>query len=197
MFAMFRKTLPLALAVLAGAAHAADDVPTLLKAADRWRLSNDDMQVETQVQVLHRDGSLDKERRYTVFAQAGHRSLVLMRSPAEAGQKVLMLGDDFWLLMPSSQRPLRITPMQKLLGDASTGDIATLSWADDYGGSLVGDEPCDASPATATEAAGDPHASPAPGRPKPDEAPPGGGREAAGGTHTSPAPGRPKPDEAP
>jgi len=42
---------------------------------------------------------------------------------------VLMLGDDFWLLMPSSQRPLRITPMQKLLGDASTGDIATLSWA--------------------------------------------------------------------
>jgi hypothetical protein len=27
-----------------------------------------------------------------------------MRSPAEAGQKVLMLGDDFWLLMPGSQR---------------------------------------------------------------------------------------------
>jgi hypothetical protein len=46
-----------------------------------------------------------------------------------------MLGDDFWLLMPGSQRPLRITPMQKLLGDASTGDIATLSWADDYTGS--------------------------------------------------------------
>lgn len=142
MFAMFRKTLPLALAVLAGAAHAADDVPTLLKAADRWRLSNDDMQVETQVQVLHRDGSPDKERRYTVFAQAGHRSLVLMRSPAEAGQKVLMLGDDFWLLMPSSQRPLRITPMQKLLGDASTGDIATLSWAEDYSGTVAGEEGC-------------------------------------------------------
>ena len=46
-----------------------------------------------------------------------------MQSPAEKGQKVLMLGDDFWLLMPDSQRPLRITPMQKLLGDASTGDI--------------------------------------------------------------------------
>jgi hypothetical protein len=54
-----------------------------------------------------------------------------------------MLGDDFWLLMPDSQRPLRITPMQKLLGDASTGDIATLSWADDYDGRLVGEERCE------------------------------------------------------
>jgi hypothetical protein len=30
-----------------------------------------------------------------------------------------MLGDDFWLLLPGSQRALRITPSQKLLGDAS------------------------------------------------------------------------------
>jgi len=94
--------------------------------------------------VLNRDGSADKERRYTVFVQAQHKSLVLMRSPAEAGQKVLMLGDDFWLLMPGSQRPLRITPSQKLLGDASTGDIATMSWADDYTGGVVGEEPCGA-----------------------------------------------------
>jgi hypothetical protein len=65
-----------------------------------------------------------------------------MQSPAEKGQKVLMLGDDFWLLMPGSQRPLRITPSQKLLGDASTGDIATLSWSDDYTGSIAGEEPC-------------------------------------------------------
>ncbi len=132
-----------ALALAASAtAHAADDVPALLKAADRWRMSSDSLQVETQVQVLNKDGSPDKERRYTVYAQAQHRSLVLMRSPAEAGQKVLMLGDDFWLLMPSSQRPLRITPMQKLLGDASTGDIATMSWAEDYTGTLAGEEPC-------------------------------------------------------
>jgi len=124
------------------AAHAADDVPALLKAADAYRTGQDNLQVETHVSVLNRDGSPDKERRYTVFVQAQHKSLVLMRSPAEAGQKVLMLGDDFWLLMPGSQRPLRITPSQKLLGDASTGDIATLSWADDYTGSVVGEEPC-------------------------------------------------------
>lgn len=126
----------------ATAAQAADDVPALLKAADRYRTGQDNLQVETLVSVTNRDGSPDKERRYTVFVQAQHKSLVLMRSPAEAGQKVLMLGDDFWLLMPGSQRPLRITPSQKLLGDASTGDIATMSWAEDYTGGVVGDEPC-------------------------------------------------------
>jgi hypothetical protein len=133
------------------AAPAEVDIVAVLKAADRFRTGGtggtggtaDNLQVETQVTVFNRDGSPDKERRYTVFAQAGHKSLVLMRSPAEAGQKVLMLGDDFWLLLPGSQRPVRITPAQKLLGDASTGDIATLSWSEDYTGTLVGEERCE------------------------------------------------------
>jgi hypothetical protein len=135
------KFLSAALAVAALNLHA-QDVPALLKAADHYRMGSVNMQVDTQIRVVNADGSADKERRYTVFAQAHHQSLVLMQSPAEKGQKVLMLGDDYWLLMPGSQRPLRITPMQKLLGDASTGDIATLSWADDYTGTLAGEEPC-------------------------------------------------------
>ena len=130
-------------ALALAASHAfAQDVPALLKAADKYRMSSDNMQVDTQISVFNIDGSPDKERRYTVFAQARHQSLVPMQSPAEKGQKVLMLGDDFWLLMPGSQRPLRITPMQKLLGDASTGDIATMSWAEDYAGTLAGEEAC-------------------------------------------------------
>lgn len=131
-----------ALLALAASAASAQDINTLLQAADRYRMGSENMLVDTQISVFNTDGSLDKERRYTVFAQAKHQSLVLMRSPAEKGQKVLMLGDDFWLLMPGSQRPLRITPMQKLLGDASTGDIATLSWAEDYTGSVAGEEAC-------------------------------------------------------
>jgi Outer membrane lipoprotein-sorting protein len=128
-------------AMAAGPLHA-QDVSALLEAADRYRMSSENMQVDTRINVFNLDGSPDKERRYTVFVQAGHQSLVLMQSPAEKGQKVLMLGDDFWLLMPGSQRPLRITPMQKLLGDASTGDIATMSWAQDYSGTVAGEEAC-------------------------------------------------------
>lgn len=136
----------IALAMLAlVAAHAQAESPAdLVKATDRYRMSASNMQVDTQINTFNIDGSPDKERRYTVFAQGSQQSLVLMQSPAEKGQKVLMLKDDFWLLMPNSQRPLRITPMQKLLGDASTGDIATMSWADDYVAQLVGDESCGA-----------------------------------------------------
>ena len=136
--------LALALACTALAASAAgnEDVSTLLKAADRYRTGAPNLQVQTEVTTVNRDGSIDKERLYTVFVQSGRRSLVLMRSPAEVGQKVLMLGDDFWLLLPGSQRPVRITPTQKLVGDASTGDVPTMSWADDYAGQIVADEAC-------------------------------------------------------
>ncbi len=137
-----KKLSILAAALIAAGAAQAADVAALLKDADRYRTRQDNLQVETQVNVQNRDGSADKERRYTVFVQAQHKSLVLMRSPAEQGQKVLMLGDDFWLLMPGSQRALRITPSQKLLGDASTGDIATMSWSEDYAGTLAGEEGC-------------------------------------------------------
>jgi len=144
----------LALALTLGAtASQAQDVTVLLKDADRYRMSSDNLQVDTQISVFNSDGSADKERLYRVFAQTGHQSLVLMQSPAEKGQKVLMLGDDFWLLMPNSQRPMRITPMQKLLGDASTGDIATMAWAEDYSGTLVGEERCGEATATAAAAA--------------------------------------------
>ena len=139
------KLALLALLAHGGRAHAAEPPPVaaLLQAADRFRTGADRLQVETLVTTNRRDGTPDKERRYTVFVQDQHRSLVLMRSPAEAGQKVLMLGDDFWLLMPGTARPMRITPTQKLLGDAATGDIATLSWAEDYDGQVVGEERCD------------------------------------------------------
>ncbi len=126
----------------------AQGMTDVLKATDRYRMSATNMQVDTEITTFHADGSPDKERRYTVFAQGNQQSLVLMQSPAEKGQKVLMLKDDFWLLMPNSQRPLRITPMQKLLGDASTGDIATMSWADDYTAQLVGEETCGEAPCT-------------------------------------------------
>jgi hypothetical protein len=126
--------LLLALAIVWSAGAFADqDVKELLRRADEYRLAADAIRVETEV-LLYKHGSLDKERRYSVFLKPGRRSLVLMQSPSEKGQKVLMLGEDFWQIMPQSQRPIRITPLQKLLGDASAGDIATMTWSEDYDG---------------------------------------------------------------
>jgi hypothetical protein len=130
--------LPLVLAAtLTGGARAAD-VKALLKTADEYRLASDQVQVDTQIKFF-KSGTLDKERLYRVLVKPDRRSLVVSQSPAEKGQKVLMLADDFWIVLPSSQRPIRITPMQKLLGDASAGDIASMTWSEDYDGTVAGD----------------------------------------------------------
>jgi Outer membrane lipoprotein-sorting protein len=141
---MSRFLLFLAASVIAGSA-AASEVPTLLKAADSFRLPSDALRVETEIQ-LYKSGALDKTRLYTVYIKPGRRSLVLMQSPSEKGQKVLMLADEFWQIMPQSQRPIRITPLQKLLGDASAGDIATMNWSEDYDGRVVGEVNVDGTP---------------------------------------------------
>ncbi|MBC8162114.1 MAG: outer membrane lipoprotein-sorting protein [Roseiflexaceae bacterium] len=141
---MFRLTTLLTVLFVAWTSSgqaAQDSVQHMLKAADAYRLTDDAMQVETQITIM-KDGTPDKERRYTVYLRENRQSLVVMRSPSERGQKVLMLADDFWLIMPSTQRPMRITPTQKLFGDASTGDIATMTWAGDYDGKVVAEEAC-------------------------------------------------------
>lgn len=136
---MFKKSLFLTLMVAVNLvspsvnAKIEEEVSTILKKADKFRLSSDRVLVETSVKTFI-DGSMDKERIYSVYIAPQRKSVVLSKSPAEKGQKFLMMGDDFWIMVPGSYRPMRITPVQKLLGDASAGDIASLSWADDYKG---------------------------------------------------------------
>ncbi len=141
---MFKCIAMLFLASISLGAPAADDarVKALLKQADDYRLAISSGRVETEVRSF-KSGALDKTRLYAVYLKPGRRSLVLFRTASERGQKMLMLGDDYWLMMPASQRPLRITAMQKLLGEASTGDIATMTWSEDYEGTVSGEETID------------------------------------------------------
>ena len=141
---MFKCIAMLFLASISLGAPAADDarVKALLKQADDYRLAISSGRVETEVRSF-KSGALDKTRLYAVYLKPGRRSLVLFRTASERGQKMLMLGDDYWLMMPASQRPLRITAMQKLLGEASTGDIATMTWSEDYDGTVSGEETID------------------------------------------------------
>jgi hypothetical protein len=126
-------------------ALADDETSNWLRQADGFRLPADEVQVETEIR-LFKKGELQKTRDYTVYLKPGRRSLVLFRSPNEVGQKMLLLDDKFWIILPSSRRPVRITASQKLLGEASSGDIATLTWSEDYSGELKGKELVDGTP---------------------------------------------------
>jgi hypothetical protein len=142
---MIHKILLFAASLIALSAHAQGDATALLKQADAYRVPSSAARVEVSVES-YRNQELNKERRYTVYIKPGRRSLLLMRSPMEIGQKILMLGDQFWLLMPDSQRPLRITASQRLLGEASTGDVSSMVWSEDYEGVVSAEVDCPVPP---------------------------------------------------
>lgn len=98
---------------------------------DSLRVQGKEALVKTRVQ-LFKDQTLQQEKDYDVYVGEGQKSVAVFRSKREKGQKVLMLGDDYWLLLPGSRRQIRISPTQKLLGEASTGDISQLRWSQDY-----------------------------------------------------------------
>lgn len=108
----------------------AEDAPELT-VLDSARIMDGNVRVDTRIDVFEQDERV-RSSEYEVYVGTERRSLALVRSGREAGQKVLMLDDQFWLFLPSSQRPIRITPMQKMLGEASIGDIASLRWQEDY-----------------------------------------------------------------
>ncbi|GAB3517158.1 outer membrane lipoprotein-sorting protein [Photobacterium alginatilyticum] len=134
----FKQTVGFLISILAFnvSAQPEKSVEEILQRADQYRLDSAAAKVVSEVQLYEND-ELEKTRHYTVYTRPERESLVVFKSKVEAGQKMLMLGDNYWLLMPKSRRPIRITPMQKLLGEASVGDISTLTWSADYQGKWV------------------------------------------------------------
>ena len=61
-------------------------------------------------------------------------------SEKEKGRAVLMLGDQMWLLLPGSKRPLKVTPQQRMLGPAAGGDVARTRFRQDYTVHELGEE---------------------------------------------------------
>jgi len=53
-------------------------------------------------------------------------------SPKEKGRAVLLLGDQMWLLLPGSKRPVKVTPQQRMMGPAAGGDVARTRFREDY-----------------------------------------------------------------
>ena len=77
-----------------------------------------------------------KERDDDQFA-----SLVQFVLPArDAGKLMLKNGNDMWFYDPTSKASVRLSPQQRLLGQASNGDVATVNLAKDYKAALEGDE---------------------------------------------------------
>lgn len=119
----------------AGAQTSAAD---LLERADRFRGGWPSVVQHTRIDNY--DGATLVESADFEVSLKGENSMVRFLSAKNKGQTLLMRGDDMWYFLPSVSRPIRITPMQRLLGNASNGDVARVRYAIDYDPAVVGEE---------------------------------------------------------
>jgi hypothetical protein len=58
----------------------------------------------------------------------------------DAGKLILRNGEDLWFYDPNTKASVRLSPQQRLMGQASNGDVVTVNLARDYTASLLAEE---------------------------------------------------------
>jgi outer membrane lipoprotein-sorting protein len=118
-------------AVVGHAAPAAPDAQALLKRSDSFRNGWPSYVVRVKI-TDYESGRPDEEHLYEVSQKGTDKTYVDFMSSREKGEHLLMLGDEMWVYLPDTSRPVRITPLERLSGDASNGDVARTNYAVDY-----------------------------------------------------------------
>ena len=130
---------------LAASAHAAPDAQGILTDSDAVR--NPPKPFAVTVTLLeYRNAKQTDANTLTVYSKADetsgqYRTLIRFVAPdRDANKLMLKNGNDLWFYDPSSQASIRLSPQQRLLGQASNGDVVTVNLAKDYKAELLGEE---------------------------------------------------------
>lgn len=131
--------------VAAARAAGPTDPQALLVASDAVR--NPDFSFGlTNTLVEFRKGQQTESSTLAIYSKADpgsgqFRSLVRYLAPArDAGKLILYSGRDLWFFDPASQASIRLSPQQRLLGQASNGDVVTVNFAKDYAATTAVEE---------------------------------------------------------
>lgn len=132
-------------AALGFAAHAAPTAQAILAASDAVR--NPDKPFSLTVALVeYKNGRQTDGNTLSVYSKADtnsgqFRSLIRFVAPARDANKLMLKnGNDLWFFDPSSKASIRLSPQQRLLGQASNGDVVTVNLAKDYKADLAGEE---------------------------------------------------------
>lgn len=127
------------------AAQANPNPQTLLVASDAVRNPGQPFTVNVQITEFQAgkkvDGASLVTYSRTLTEGAQFASLVLFAQPArDAGKLMLKSGSDLWFFDPSTKASVRLSPQQRLMGQASNGDVVTVNLARDYKASMAAEE---------------------------------------------------------
>ena len=140
-----RLAVSMMFAALGLAAHAAPTAQAILAASDAVR--NPDKPFSLTVALVeYKNGRQTDGNTLSVYSKADtnsgqFRSLIRFVAPARDANKLMLKnGNDLWFFDPSSKASIRLSPQQRLLGQASNGDVVTVNLAKDYKADLAGEE---------------------------------------------------------
>jgi len=132
--------------VLLGAFAAnAQSARDIVAAADAVRNPDKPFRITATV-TDYKSGEARDRNVYTVYskldpATGQFRDVMLyVAPPRDAGKMLLLNGENLWFYDPASQQSIRISPLEKLTGEASAGDVLTENLAVDYTASILGEE---------------------------------------------------------
>lgn len=111
----------------------------LLKEVDKHRIGWKSVKLNVSITTTKRRGR-KTTKHYLVRVNGKQRSLVKFLNPEERGQYLLMRKEGMWLYFPNTRRAIRITPLQRLTGNTSHGDIANLPFSGNYTPKLLGSQ---------------------------------------------------------
>jgi len=103
----------------------------LLARADAMRVPFREGRVHVELLTLDGD-RVTGGSAFEVLVSKGGASRVEMLDSRFRGQRALLSDRGLWLYVPTSRRVIRLTPLQRLMGNANYGDIGRMRWSDDY-----------------------------------------------------------------
>lgn len=108
------------------------DAHALLQTFDQYRGYGDEGFSFVIDNSSHQPGTAARSNRLKVRV-LGERSLVSFLSPErEKGRAMLKEGKNMWLYIPGTRKVIRITPAQRLIGQASNGDVMGTTLSKQY-----------------------------------------------------------------
>lgn len=122
---------------VAGYSVTADEI---LQRIDSHRSVSNSFEMTIRVDS-YKNGQFEDTTLMKGYVKEGKVTQISYLEPANMrGRKILVKDNDMWIVVPNTKNPIRITASQRLMGGVSYGDVARVSYAEDYSAKLAGEE---------------------------------------------------------
>ena len=108
-----------------------DESSQILNQIDYFRIPFDNFFIRTRI-TSYENEKIKETAVFDAYFSGPEKSLVIARDYKTKDMKLLYVEENMWVHLPNTHRPIRITPIQRLMGEASNGDVARVNLSGDY-----------------------------------------------------------------